>query len=144
MYDQAHILKLLFYNLCLKNAVLCFTILASQIQCLFAIFALHWYTCLRPYTMVNTNKSILLRLYLVCGFYWHLIIDKTVVIRQLKLIKVRHTHYSLVYTVPGRIVKELECVHTFPAVLRTRPSFGQKNDHGLSRLYYGLRRYTPG
>ena len=27
---------------------------------------------------------------------------------------------------PGRIVKELECVHTFPAVLRARPGFGQK------------------
>jgi len=27
---------------------------------------------------------------------------------------------------PGRIGKEFECVHTFPAVLRTRPGFGQK------------------
>jgi len=26
---------------------------------------------------------------------------------------------------PGRIVKELECVYTFPAVLRTRPGLGQ-------------------
>ena len=27
---------------------------------------------------------------------------------------------------PGRIGKEFECVHIFPAVLRTRPGLGQK------------------
>jgi len=56
-------------------------------------FSLHWYTCQLLYSMVNTNKFILLSSYLVCGFHCYLIIDKTVVVRQLKLhvIKVIHT-----------------------------------------------------
>ena len=54
------------------------------------------------------------------------------------------THTSLVHTVPvyapvrpgslqpadravpGRIVKKIECIHTFPAVVQTRPGLGQK------------------
>jgi len=43
---------------------------------------------------------------------------------------------------PG--VRPGEGIHIFPAMLRTRPSFGAKSDHGLSRLCYGLRRYIPG
>jgi len=67
------------------------TILALQIQCLFAILALQQYVHV-TYRILWLTK---LQLYFVsmvhlavCVFYLHLIIDMTVVVKQLKLIKV--------------------------------------------------------
>jgi len=44
---------------------------------------------------------------------------------------------------PVQIVNEFKCVHTFPAVLRTRPCLGQKVITDCL-LCYGLRRCIPG